>query len=176
VLDLGCGPADVTVRLARELEASHLLGVDGSEAMLRHGRERVDREGLSSRIDLVTGYLPGAVLPRKSYDLIVSNSLLHHLKDPLVLWTTLKGASDVGTHVFVMDLLRPESDAAARSLVARYAADEPEVLKRDFLGSLRAAYRTSEVRAQLSRAGLDALSVEEASDRHLIVFGEIGPG
>ena len=59
VLDLGCGPADVTMRLALAHPAYRFHGVDGSAAMLRHGRLALKRHPeLDERIRLIRGYIP----------------------------------------------------------------------------------------------------------------------
>lgn len=171
VLDLGCGPADITVRFARAYPECAVHGVDGAEAMLAHGRERLKREGLSGRVRLIRGYLPEAQLPLAGYDAIISNSLLHHLRDPMVLWNAVKRCAKPGAPVFVMDLLRPPSREQAQALVDEYAAGEPAVLRHDFFHSLLAAYRRGEVEAQLRTAGLGGLEVAIVSDRHLLVFG-----
>lgn len=81
MLDLGCGPADITVRLAEKFSLLIVDGVDGSAAMLRYGLERVRRHGLEGRIRHIQGRLPGCPLPG-DYAAVVSNSLLHHLSDP----------------------------------------------------------------------------------------------
>jgi len=77
----------------------------------------------------------------------VSNSLLHHMDDPLDLWTTIRDCAAANAVVLVMDLIRPPSLTEAKNIIEKYAADEPEVLKADFLNSLRAAYRPAEIRA-----------------------------
>jgi ubiquinone/menaquinone biosynthesis C-methylase UbiE len=174
VLDLGCGPADPTRRFARAFPECTLTGVDAAAAMLALG-EKANREaGLDDRIALVRAHLPGARLPHDRYDTVVSNSLLHHLDDPGALWEAAQRFAAPDGIVFVMDLLRPDSDATVRSLVATYAADEPDLLRRDFERSLRAAYRPDEIAAQLERAGLAHLAVEVVSDRHVIVHGPVG--
>ena len=170
ILDLGCGPADVTVRFARRTPRCHITGVDGAQAMLKLGRARIESAGLSQRITLVHHYLPSASLPT-GYDGVISNSLLHHLADPLVLWQTISKHVHQGTPVFVMDLMRPTSEAEVKRLVAEYAADEPEVLKHDFECSLHAAYRVEELQEQLAQSHLEHLQVEAVTDRHLIVYG-----
>jgi hypothetical protein len=76
-----------------------------------------------------------------------------------------------GARVLVMDLMRPASEAAAQALVDEYAANEPEVLRRDFYNSLLAAFEPAEVRAQLEAANLGHFAVEAVSDRHLLVRG-----
>jgi ubiquinone/menaquinone biosynthesis C-methylase UbiE len=171
VLDLGCGPADVTVRFARRFREASVWGVDGAEAMLVLGRRRVAAAGLEGRVTLERARLPDAALPDGPFETVISNSLLHHLADPGVLWREIALRARAGAALFVMDLMRPDREADARRMVEQYAAGEPEVLRRDFFQSLRAAYRPDEVRGQLSAAGLAHLAVELVSDRHLIVFG-----
>ena len=90
VADLGCGPADVTIRFSRTYPDCIIQGIDGAENMLKHGRRDIADLGLESRITLHHGRLPEARLPRVSYDVIISNSLLHHLPDPMVLWDCIK--------------------------------------------------------------------------------------
>jgi ubiquinone/menaquinone biosynthesis C-methylase UbiE len=171
LLDLGCGPADITVRLAQTFPAVTIDGVDGSEAMLRYGRERVRRARLEQRVRLWNIRLPAAALPQADYSAIVSNSLLHHLRDPGVLWRTIRSAGRRGALVFVMDLLRPDDPQRAQALVDCYAGGEPEMLRRDFHASLLAAYRIEEVRDQLDETGLGYFTVRVVSDRHWTVHG-----
>lgn len=175
ILDLGCGPGDISRRLACSFPTSRVTGIDGAPAMIAAGRERNRDAGLADRIELVASCLPGDELPAGPFDAIVSNSLLHHLAAPSALWEVLARASYVGSAVFVMDLLRPRDATTLRDLVERYASDEPEILKRDFENSLHAAYRPDEVAEQLGAAGLGALTTEVVSDRHFIVHGIAHP-
>lgn len=172
VIDLGCGPADVTVRFARLNPDCDIRGVDGSDAMLRCGADRVAAAGLGDRIALEPARLPFAQ-PRSAYDVVLSTSLLHHLEDPSTLWNTVGTVGASGARVFVWDLRRPASVEEARGLLAAHAPDGDDVLRRDFYNSLLAAYRPVEIREQLSAAGLDGLVVEAIGDRHLIVWGRL---
>ena len=171
VLDLGCGPADISIRFARAFPDCCVHGLDGAAAMLRYGREAVRAAHLTERVRLLQGYLPGAALPQAHYDIIISNSLLHHLADPMVLWQEINARAVPGTRTFIMDLMRPHDRGAAQALVDIYAEGEPEVLRRDFFNSLLAAYRPEEVEAQLAQAELGWLEVRAVSDRHLVVSG-----
>jgi SAM-dependent methyltransferase len=178
VADLGCGPGDIAVRLCLARPGLEVTAVDGAAAMLAHARGAVEAAGLGDRIHLVCATLPGAPLPARGFDAVVSNSLLHHLHDPGVLWRELARIGRPGAEVLVVDLARPASRDAADALVAQYAAGEPEVLRRDFFNSLLAAFTPDEVRAQLAACdlapGLDRhLAVEPTSDRHLAVFGRL---
>jgi trans-aconitate methyltransferase len=170
VIDLGCGAADISVRFARAWPQAQLVGIDGAAAMLACARDAVRSAGLGARIVLTQARLPDTTGLARAFDTLLSNSLLHHLHDPQVLWRSVRALAAPGAAVLVMDLARPTSRAQVDALVASYAAGEPEVLRRDFANSLAAAFEPDEVRAQLRAARLD-FSVEMVSDRHLLVHG-----
>jgi len=174
VLDLGCGPGDIVLRLATRRAGLTVHGIDGSAAMLQFASESLhEAPELGGRVQFIEGLLPGAMLPLPGYDAVVSNSLLHHLHDPGVFWRAVREAGTPGAAVLVMDLFRPQSQAAAQAIVDQYAASEPDVLRQDFLASLCAAFEPDEIRAQLRAHGLDGLSVRTVSDRHLLITGRL---
>lgn len=55
ILDVATGTADVAIALSRRLPESHVVGVDLSEGMLERGRQKVEKGGLSERIELLKG-------------------------------------------------------------------------------------------------------------------------
>lgn len=171
--DLGCGPGDITIRLARALPGWELTGLDAGPNMLRHARERLAVEDGVRRVRFEQAYLPDPALPSRAWNAVVSNSLLHHLPDPQSLWASIVQLGAPGAAVQVMDLLRPDSEQQAQQLVDRYADGAPAILREDFHNSLLAAYTPEEVAGQLIRAGLDRLKIETASDRHWIVSGRL---
>src|SRR5688572_23671978 len=52
ILDLGCGPADIPIRLARALPNCRITGIDASVPMIQLGQEAVKSVGLTHRITL----------------------------------------------------------------------------------------------------------------------------
>jgi ubiquinone/menaquinone biosynthesis C-methylase UbiE len=167
-LDLGCGSGDISLRFVRAYPNSQLHAVDGSAAMLAYAKNACAGEP----IRFILGRLPDVILPQPNYDIIFSNSLLHHLPDPQILWQTLKHYARSGTQCAVMDLLRPPSTAVAKAMVACYAGTEPDILQRDFYHSLLAAFRVEEITAQLQAAGLP-FNVTQTSDRHVFISGTV---
>ncbi|MBI4374641.1 MAG: class I SAM-dependent methyltransferase [Deltaproteobacteria bacterium] len=171
-LDLGCGPGDIVLRLLKAFPEINLTAIDGSKNMLLYAENAARRERLSERVRFVQALIPHLSLDRTFYDFIFSNSLLHHLHNPNVLWETIKRYSRKGTQLFIGDLIRPESTGAARKIVETYSANEPEVLRQDFYNSLLAAFTLEEVKDQLRETKL-SLTTQTTSDRHMVVFGEI---
>jgi SAM-dependent methyltransferase len=177
VLDLGCGPGNILIRLLRAYPKATCDGLDGSQAMLDQAQAALDGlPGIARRARLICACLPSDELEAGAYDLILSNSLLHHLHDPQVLWSAIRRAGKPGALVQVVDLMRPASAGWAEALVATYADDAPEVLRNDFRNSLFAAFEPAEVQAQLDEAGLAGFEVAVVSDRHLAVFGRLPGG
>ncbi|MEF8793238.1 class I SAM-dependent methyltransferase [Thiohalorhabdus sp.] len=173
ILDLGCGPGDIPLRLARVFPSALVQAVDGSQAMIDLAGETLSGTEEEGRIMLVTSTVQDLEPPAMPFNAVVSNSLLHHLHQPETLWQTIKRVTRKGTAVYVMDLQRPDAAEDATDLVARYAEGEPEQLRRDFYNSLLAAFTPDEVSNQLAQAGLDGLAVEVVSNRHLLVQGTV---
>ena len=171
VVDLGCGPADVDIRLARAVPEAVITAVDGSAPMIALARHAVSASGLSSRITVLEGVLPGLALDVNAFDAVVSKDLLHHLPDPSVLWDEIGRLGRRGAAVSVMDLIRPDTVDAAREIVETAAGGEDPILRQDFLNSLCAAFTLEEVIGQLRVAGLAHLEVTRSGDRHLLVRG-----
>lgn len=172
-LDLGCGPGDITFKFAKTFPNAKIDAVDGSRGMLNYAENIL--EGKSQhhgKINFIHSMIQD-FSSTQQYDLIFSNSLLHHLPDPLVLWKKIKELSPPETYIFIMDLLRPDTVEEAERLRDMYVKDEPPVLQKDFYNSLLAAFEIDEVKEQLDSSGLENLEVKQVTDRHLIVFGNI---
>lgn len=173
ILDLGCGAGDVVFRIARRFPKAKITAIDGSMVMLDIANKRKKEEVHNgTQVDFVKALIPSTDIPKKSYDLILSTSFLHHLHQPDSLWQTIKEHSKSKTKVFVVDLSRPTDVGAARWIVNEFARNEPEILKEDFYNSLLAAFTPVEVESQLNKAGLNQLSVH--FDRYIVVHGEMG--
>lgn len=174
VLDLGCGSGDVLLRFAHAYPSAQFHGLDGSKPMLQLAQQAIDAEpALRSRVHLSYGIIPQGPFPKRSWQLIMSHSLLHQLHQPQGLWQTLRQHGSPGCAVFVADLRRPPTELEARRVVAVTSKDEPEVLQRDFYNSLCAAFEPDEVRHQLADAGLSHLQISLHDPFHLSVHGQL---
>jgi 2-polyprenyl-3-methyl-5-hydroxy-6-metoxy-1,4-benzoquinol methylase len=174
LLDLGCGPGNISFRLAERFCAAQVVGMDGAAAMLSlAARGLSQRPWLQPRVRFEQHRLPDPDLTG-GFDAVVSNSLLHHLHQPAVLWQAVAQLGCSGACVYVKDLRRPDSPGAALALQRRYLADAPSLLQHDYLASLHAAFTPEEVRHQLEEAGLaDQLQVAVLEDRYLEVWGRL---
>jgi SAM-dependent methyltransferase len=174
-LDLGTGPAEIPIFFCRLAPGWRVTAVDASPNMLRAARANVERAGLGRRIALRRGDAKRLRGLRGRFDLVFSNSLLHHLEDPVPFWREARRLLRPGGALMVQDLLRPRTRREARRLVRLHAGEATPLLRQLFHQSLLAAFSLREVRAQLRAAGLHGLAVRRISDRHLAVSGRPRP-
>jgi len=174
VIDLGCGPGNIALLLVQRWPQLQVLGVDGAPKMLAVAKERAQSlpSDQARRLEWQQACLPDPTLPG-GVSAVVSNSLLHHLHEPAVLWNSIKHVAAPGCVVVIHDLRRPHSEEELQQLVERHAATAPAVLKRDYEASLRAAFSAEEVKQQLQQAQLPQLKVMEREDRYLTVWGQL---
>ena len=172
VVDIGCGPADVVIRLAKAAPHAAITAIDGSAPMMALGRTAARAAGVDDRLTLLHTRIPGPPPASQSFDAVLSKDLLHHLPDPRVLWNEVTRLGRPGAAVYVMDLVRPDSEETARAMVKEGAGSEHPILQHDFYQSLLAAFTMDEVRAQVTAAGLD-LTVAPIGVRHMLIKGTL---
>ena len=172
VLDLGCGPGNISFQLVNHFPHINVTGIDGSVEMIKLANERKKAESSATdQLTFINAIIPADLIPQAHYSCIVSNSLLHHLHQPEVLWSAINENSSPDSKILVVDLYRPSSKQDALAIVNKYSSNEPEILQRDFYNSLLAAFTVTEIEQQLVDAGLTKLKVTTISDRHIAIFG-----
>jgi len=172
IVDLGCGPGDIACRVARRHATCRVTGIDASQPMITYAEQAVQKAEIQDRVQFLCQRFQDVNLSSPA-DAIISNSLVHHVPNPLRFWYSLKTLLKPGGPVLVMDLLRPESPETAQAIVEEQAAGEPEQLRKDFYHSLLAAFTEDEVAAQLAELNLSRLLVDVPDDRHWIVYGRV---
>ncbi len=166
-LDLGAGTARIVLALCAAHPTVRVTGVDLAATMVRRGARNVAAAGLTARVGLVVADVTRLPYAPGDFDLVLSNSLVHHLPEPARFFAALVSlASATGVAVFVRDLVRPASVAARDALVERYAAADSDLGRELFRASLHAALTLDEVRQLVAASGLDGATVSQTSDRH----------
>jgi ubiquinone/menaquinone biosynthesis C-methylase UbiE len=79
VLDYGCGPGYLAKHLIDE-GAKSVVGIDVSDAEIERARERVREQGIEDRCTFLAADAHAMEFPDDSFDVIVGDSILHHLE------------------------------------------------------------------------------------------------
>ncbi|MBV5260569.1 class I SAM-dependent methyltransferase [Synechococcus moorigangaii CMS01] len=167
VLDLGTGTAQIPILLGQQRPQWHIKGTDLARSMLALGQKNVVAAGLHGQIELVDADAKNLPWPDQSFDVIISNSLIHHLPDPLPCFKEMGRLLKPQGKIIVRDLFRPDSIADIDRIVA--AAEGPGFDDRQrqlFWDSLHAAFTLGEIEAIAQAAGLTNAQIYQSSERH----------
>ena len=166
VLDVGTGPAHIPVLLAQRAPNLRIVGIDLGVHMLSAARENVASAGLAGRVEIAELDAKATGLPSASFDMILCNSLVHHISDPEALFREFRRLARPEAGLFVKDLHRPESRAELEHLVETYAAGCTDYQRQSFCDSLCSGYTVQEIEALCARLDWREVEVRRCSDRH----------
>ncbi|HET9177018.1 MAG TPA: class I SAM-dependent methyltransferase [Terriglobia bacterium] len=153
LLDVGCGPGNIALKVARRCRGLAVVGLDRSRNMVETARRMAAELGLENRVFFQQASADRLPFSGGAFDFVLSNSVLHHLSDPArVLGEMLRVIKPDGS-ILLRDLRRP-SRLAYPWHVRWYGRHYSGIMKRLFEDSVRAAYTPDELADLLGRSGL----------------------
>jgi SAM-dependent methyltransferase len=153
-LDLGCGPGQIPIMMAERWPGLRITGLDAAPAMIDQARKDAARAGVAISFQVLRlGPHGEARLPfdEASFDLVTSNSVLHHLADPLAFLNEIARVAKPNGAVLIRDLLRPSAIAYplyVRWFGRKYSGE----MRRLYEASVHAAYTAGELRDLLTES------------------------
>ena len=165
-LDVGTGPAAIPIMLAQRLHAVEVIGIDLSPNMLELGDFHITEAGLTDRITLAQADAKDLPYPSQFFDAVLSNSIIHHIPDPLPMLREVSRVIRSDGLILIRDLIRPKTTEAALGLVEQHASGATPYQKKLFYDSFLAAFTISEVEDMLVQVNLPGTVVVRSSDRH----------
>lgn len=166
MLDVGTGTALIPIEFARQFPRLSIVAIDLAEEMLQRGRMNVAAAGFADRIELRQVDAKQAMSRPGAYQTVVSNSIIHHIPEPLQCLQRMVQALAPGGVLLVRDLYRPDSLLDVEQLVQRYAAEATSRQQQLFRQSFEAALTVADVVDLLIQVGIPASAVRMTSDRH----------
>jgi ubiquinone/menaquinone biosynthesis C-methylase UbiE len=176
-LDLGTGTALIPLELLSSSQTpARILACDLSLEMLKLALGHIFKSNRYEQLFAIYCDCKNLPIADQSCDLVMSNSIVHHIPHPLDVFLEMRRVLKPGGLLFVRDLLRPKSEEQVDRLVKLYAGNENAHQRQMFRQSLHAALTVGEVAELLNAADLlPALSngrsavVSATSDRHWTV-------
>jgi len=160
ILDLGTGSALIPIELCRRDRQARVWGVDLAESMLQLGQRNVNAAGFAEQIVLQHVDAKALPFPNNRFAAVMSNSIVHHIPQPLAVLSEAVRVLAPGGTIFFRDLLRPADEATLQVLVDTHAAGSNANQRHLFEDSLRAALSLREIQDLVTALGLAASSVQ----------------
>jgi len=165
-LDVGTGAGEIPIKIAARRPRLRITGIDLSPAMLKAARHRA-REA-SVRVAFRRANARRLPFEDHSLDLVISNSLLHHLPDPVPVLDEMARLLKPGGALFVRDLRRPRADRIAAHIRVHGRHYRGLMLKL-FGDSVRAAYTLAEIRSAVARSRLGGVKVRRQMETYFVI-------
>ena len=165
-LDVGTGPAQIPILLAKACPNIQITAIDLSEEMLKIAEQHVIDAGLRNRITLQLVDAKDLPFPDKSFDGLISNSIVHHIHDALKALIDMGRVVKPKGLVLIRDLIRPETIADAQGFVEKYAADDTPYQQKLYYDSFLASFTIPEVNEMLIQMNIPGATVVQSTDRH----------
>ncbi len=166
VLDAGTGTGRIPVLICQMCPQWQIVAIDLAANMLQIAAQHIQQANLQAKIrhELVDA----KKLPYEDgvFDMIISNSLVHHLPDPLPFFQELKRVTKPNSGILIRDLIRPVDEATMNALVESIGNEYDSHQKKLFRDSLHAALTIDEVNQLISDVDLAGVKIYQSSDRH----------
>jgi len=180
IVDLGCGPGNISEKLSERWPEVNVLGIDGSQEMIKEAESRIFKNKIMNKYRNLN-YLCSdireinshEIFSRKEISLIVSNSFIHHLIEIDNFFKLIINLSGKETINFHKDLIRPKDEKTALKLKDKCSQKYSSILTNDYYASLKASYRKNEIKEKLLEFNLNSMKVIEENEDYLIVYGKV---
>ena len=122
IVDLGCGPGNISEKLAMKWPNTEVVGIDGSKEMILRAEQNKNiptnqkLKNLRYICSDIKDIKSNNFSLKKRISLLVSNSLIHHITNLEDFFNTIRSLSSNITVNFHKDLKRPLDEQSALEL------------------------------------------------------------
>lgn len=166
ILDLGTGTALIPIELCKSYRNCRVMACDAASHMLDQARYNLAAHDFNDRIELHQVDAKALPFQETKFDVVMSNSIIHHIPEPLAVLREAVRVTRPGGLLFFRDLLRPESKEQLHHLVETHAAGANDHQRQMFADSLHAALSLEEIRDLVASLNFPRESVQQTTDRH----------
>lgn len=167
VLDIGTGPGHLPLMVCEAVEGARVLGVDAASKMIAIAERHRLASKHADRIEYRIGDAKGLDFGDDTFDTVYSNTILHHIPDPVPFLREAYRVLRPGGALLIRDLFRPDSPDEVAKLVDQHAEGANPYQRELFRASLCAAFRPDELVELAKTAGLQGHEVIVDTDRHM---------
>jgi len=165
-LDIGTGPGQIVIKLAKRLAEWKFVGVDRSPGMIAQAQLASASGELAGRVEFHVADGNHLPFPDSSFDLVMCNSVLHHLAEPEKLLSEMSRLVNSGGAILLRDLRRPGRFTYPLH-VRWHGRHYSGLMNQLYCDSVRSAYTVPELKRMLDSAALPRTRVFEHHSTHI---------
>lgn len=108
ILDLAAGTGEVTIRLANATKGTKIVAADLSEGMLAIAKSKIERKGLSERIEVVVADAEALPFDDEVFDAVTLSFGIRNFSAPATAISELYRVTSVGATIRIMEFGMPK--------------------------------------------------------------------
>lgn len=151
ILDVGCGGGSFTSQLASNFIRTNVLGIDISGYAIDYAKNNYSRDNL--KFELRND--PGLNEVEKSFDIVTTTLVLHHLSDDQIIEFFKKSALIARKAIIINDLHRHWLSYTGCSIIMPLFFPNRLTIN-DSLLSIKKSFRHDELKSYLDKAGFSS--------------------
>lgn len=109
ILDVATGTADMAIKAAKILKPQKITGIDISEKMLEIGRRKIDSEGLTTTIELLSGDSEAINFANNTFDGVMVAFGVRNFEDLKGGLTEILRVMKPGSKLVVLEFSKPDA-------------------------------------------------------------------
>lgn len=153
ILDVGCGSGSFAIQLAQRYPDAKIVGVDIASEAIKYANKQLEKHPNLRNIEFVTSTSPHLEYAPKSFDVVTSTLVCHHLSDSEIT-KFLKDSTKIAKQaVIINDLHRHPAAALAFKTIAPILFPNRMVIH-DGLLSIKRAFKREDWNSYFRAAGI----------------------
>jgi ubiquinone/menaquinone biosynthesis C-methylase UbiE len=170
ILDIGTGPGDIPLEIAKSSKVLEIKAIDISPAMVDIAGQNSRKVGLEQRVEFLPGSAEKIPFPDGYFDLVISSNSFHHWTEPQKCLKEIKRVLKYGGEAWIYDLRKDLTKEVKSETRKKYGWLMSSIFL--YFVRLHSAVRAQNAQKLLSDPGLGYSSTGLA-DRGIILKQEL---
>jgi ubiquinone/menaquinone biosynthesis C-methylase UbiE len=103
ILDLGTGPGDLPIEIAKKSPEIQIVGIDLSRKLIHMARSNASTAGLTDRLNFQLGNAAALDFEDSFFDMVISTGMLHSIKEPAKVLQEIYRVLKTGREAWIFD-------------------------------------------------------------------------
>ena len=158
LLEIGPGPAYVSIEIAKRLPKVEIIGLEISDTMIEIAKKNAKEHEVSEKITLKKGDASKMPLEDSEFDFVITSGSLHHWKKPIEVINEISRLLKPGCNALISDLRK---DAPERNIKEFANKIDSKLMRWGLMHSFREGYTAKQIENMIKTTNFQKAQIKE---------------